>query len=72
MTVAERTTLQTAIQAIVDLAIKDMDDLVTKATDEAAKVPAPERGKPSDAGKATGHGSAPSDKGKPSGAPGKP
>src|SRR5436309_627435 len=33
VTVAERTTLQTAIQAIVDLAIKDMDDLVTKATD---------------------------------------
>ena len=72
VTVAERTTLQAAIQGIVDLAIKDMDDLVTKATDEAAKVPAPERGKPSDAGKATGHGSAPADKGKPSGAPGKP
>ena len=67
VTVAERTTLQAAIQAIVDQTIKDMDDLVKKATDEAAKVPAPQRGKPSD-----NPGNKPSDKGKPSGAPGKP
>jgi hypothetical protein len=73
VTVAERTTLEAAIQAIVDQAIKDMDDLVTKATDEAAKVPAPERGKPSDPSKPNGNpGNKPSDAGKPSGAPGKP
>jgi len=59
VTVAERTTLEAATQSIVDLAINDMKDLVKTATDEAAKVPAPERGKPSDKGKATGHGSAP-------------
>jgi hypothetical protein len=79
ITVAERTTLQAAIQAIVDQATKDMDDLVKQATDEAAKVPAPERGKPSEPGKPsdkgqpTGNpGNKPSDAGKPSGAPGRP
>ena len=71
VTVAERTTLEAAIQSIVELAINDMNDLVSKAADEA-KVPAPERGKPSDKGKPTGHGSAPEDNGKPTGAPGKP
>jgi len=66
--VANRTTLTADIKAIVDTAIKDMDDLVKKATDEAAKLPAVDRagGKPEDKGK-------PSDKpgngNKPSGSP---
>jgi hypothetical protein len=64
--VANRTTLDPAIQAIVDKAIKDMDALVTKATDEASKVPPPDRGKPSD-----NPGNKPEDKGgKPSDSPG--
>ena len=58
--VANRTTLDAPIKAIVDKAITDMTDLVTKATDEAGKVPAPERGKPSD-----NQGNTPEDKGKP-------
>ena len=64
VTVAERTTLDAALQAIVDKATKDMDDLVKKATDEVAKVPAPEHGKPSD-----NPGNKPSDKGKPTATP---
>jgi len=63
--VANRTTLDAAIQSIVDKAIKDMADLVTKATDEAGKVPPAEHGKPSD-----NPGNKPEDKGKPSGNPG--
>jgi len=46
--VANRTTLDEALQKIVDTAVEDMDKLVEKATDEAAEVPAPERDKPSD------------------------
>lgn len=67
--VALRTTLDPDIQTMVDDAIKDMKDLVTKATDEAAKLPAPVRGKPSDQ-----PGGKPSDNpgNKPSNAPGKP
>jgi hypothetical protein len=61
--VANRTTLDAAIQAIVDKAIKDMADLVTKATDEAGKVPPPDHGKPSD------NPGKPADKGKPSSSP---
>ena len=48
MAVANRTTLNADVQAIVTAALKDFDDIVKKATDEAALVPAPERGKPSD------------------------
>lgn len=67
--VALRTTLDADIQTIVDEAIKDMKDLVTKATDEVAKLPAAERGKPSDQ-----PGGKPSENpgNKPSSAPGKP
>lgn len=46
--VAERTALDADVKAIVDQAILDFAALVKKATDEAALVPAPERGKPSD------------------------
>ena len=51
--VANRTTLTADIKSIVDKAIKDMDDLTKKATDEAAKLPAvapknEDKGKPSD------------------------
>jgi hypothetical protein len=46
--VANRTTLDAELQSIVDKATEDMDALVEKATDEAAEVPALERGKPSD------------------------
>ena len=48
--VANRTTLNDELQAIVDKTTKDMTTLVEKATAEVAKVPAPERGKPSDNG----------------------
>ena len=68
--VANRTTLTADIKAIVDQAVKDMDDLVTKAVkamdDLKLAAPAQDRGgKPEDKGK-------PSDKpgnGKPSGSP---
>jgi len=59
VTVANRTTLDAAIKAIVDQAVKDMDDIVTTATGDVAKLPAPLRGKPEEQGK-------PADKGKPS------
>jgi len=62
VTVAERTTLNADIQKLVDDAIKDMDAFVKQATDEAAKLPAPDHGKPSD-----NPGNKPSDKGKPAG-----
>ena len=63
--VANRTMLSADIKSIVDKAIKDMDDLAKKATDEAAKLPAVDRagGKPEDKGKSD-------DKGKPSDKPG--
>src|SRR5713101_6737938 len=46
--VANRTTLDPAIKAIVDKAVTDMTALVTKATDEAGKVPPLDHGKPGD------------------------
>ena len=63
--VANRTTLDPQVRAIVDKAITDMTLLVTKATDEASKVPPPDHGKPSD-----NPGNKPEDKGKPSDNPG--
>ena len=48
--VANRTTLNDALQAIVDKTTEDMKTLVEKATAEVAKVPAPERGKTTDTG----------------------
>lgn len=62
--VAERTTLDAALQKIVDDAIKAMDDLVTKATTDVAAVPAPDHGKPSD-----NPGNKPENAGKPSASP---
>jgi hypothetical protein len=58
--VAGRTTLDEALQTIVDKAIEEMDDLVETATDEADAVPALERGKPS--GKPESQGGRPSPK----------
>jgi hypothetical protein len=55
--VANRTTLNDALQAIVDKTTKDMTTLVEKATAEVAKLPAPERGRPTD------NGNKPEDKG---------
>ena len=72
--VANRTTLNADVQAIVTAALKDFTDLVKKATDEAALVPAPERGKPSDKpggkpsdnpGNGNGNGNKPSNSPKP-------
>jgi len=57
--VANRTTLNDELQAIVDKTTKDMTTLVEKATDEVAKIPAPDRGT----------GNKPEDKGKPSAKP---
>ena len=61
--VANRTTLNDELQAIVDKTTKDMTTLVEKATDEVAKIPAPDRGK------TTETGNKPGDKGKPSAKP---
>ena len=73
VTVAERTTLDADLQTIVDTAITDMQTLVKTATAEAAKVPAPDHGKPSDTGKSADNpGNKPEDKGKPSGTPAHP
>jgi hypothetical protein len=49
VTVADRTTLNDALQAIVDKTTEDMKTLVKKATDEVANLPTPEvkGGKPS-------------------------
>jgi len=57
--VANRTTLNDELQAIVDKTTKDMTTLVEKATDEVAKIPAPNRST----------GNKPEDKGKPSAKP---
>lgn len=67
VTVAERTTLDADLQKIVDDAVALMDGLVKTATTEAATIPAPDHGKPSD-----NAGNKPEDKGKPSGAPAHP
>lgn len=61
--VANRTALNAEVKAIVEKAVKDMDELVKKATDEVAALPAADRGKPEDKGQ-------PQDKGKPSERPG--
>lgn len=61
--VANRTTLNDALQAIVDKTTEDMKTLVETATTEVAKVPAPVRGNSGD------NGNAPADKGKPSAKP---
>ena len=73
--VADRTTLDANIKAIVDKATADMDKLVKDATARVGALPSPERGKPSDqpGGKpADQPGGKPSDQpgGKPSDAPG--
>ena len=77
--VANRTTLNADVQTIVTAALKDFTDLVKKATDEVALVPAPDRGKPSDkpGGKPSdAPGGKPSDDpgngNKPSNSPGRP
>lgn len=69
--VALRTTLNADVQAIVTAALKDFDDIVKKAVDEAQLVPAAERGKPSDkpGGKPSDN---PGNGNKPSNSPGRP
>ena len=69
--VADRTTLDANIKAIVDKAVADMDKIVKDAQAKVGALPSPEHGKPSDQ-----PGGKPSDKpgnddhGKPSDAPG--
>lgn len=48
VTVAERTTLDANVKAIVDKAIADMDALVTDATAKVSALPTPDHGKPAD------------------------
>ena len=48
VTVANRTTLDANIKAIVDKAIADMDAVVKDATAKVGALPSPEHGKPSD------------------------
>ena len=48
MTVAERTTLDASVKAIVDKAITDMDALVTEAEATVGALPAADHGKPAD------------------------
>jgi hypothetical protein len=73
VTVAERTTLDPAIQKIVDDGIAAMAKVVTDATTAVGALPTPDHGKPSDQGKPTDNpGNKPEDKGKPSGTPAHP
>ena len=73
VTVAERTTLDPAIQKIVDDGIAAMDKVVTGATTAVGALPTPDHGKPSDQGKPSDNpGNKPEDKGKPSGTPAHP
>ena len=48
VTVADRTTLDANIKAIVDKAVADMDAVVKDATAKVGALPSPEHGKPSD------------------------
>ncbi len=66
MTVADRTTLDANIKAIVDKAIADMDAIVKDATAKVGALPTPDHGKPAD-----NPGNKPADLpgGKPSGSP---
>ena len=48
VTVAERTTLDANIKAIVDKAVTDMAAVVTDATAKVGALPSPDHGKPSD------------------------
>jgi len=70
VTVADRTTLDANIKAIVDKAIADMDQIVKDATAKLGALPSPDRGggKPSDnpGNKPSGN---PSEEHKPSGSP---
>ncbi len=70
VTVADRTTLDANIKAIVDKAIADMDQIVKDATAKVGALPSPDRGggKPSDnpGNKPSGN---PSEEHKPSGSP---
>jgi len=68
VTVAERTTLDAPIKAIVDKAIADMDGIVTDATAKVGALPAAEHGKSSDnpGNKPSGN---PSEEHKPSASP---
>ena len=73
--VADRTTLDANIKAIVDKAVADMDKIAKDAAAKVGALPSPERGKPSDqpGGKPSDQpGGKPSDQpgGKPSDAPG--
>lgn len=75
--VADRTTLDADVQQIVTTAIAAMDKAVKDATDEVAKVPPADHGKPSGspgANKPDNGGGKPSDNpgGKPTGSPGRP
>jgi hypothetical protein len=68
VTVADRTTLDANVKAIVDKAIADMAKVVTDATAKVGALPSPDHGKPSDK---PGSDNKPSDNpGKPSGNPG--
>ena len=67
--VAERTTLDPAIQKIVDDATTLMDKIVKDATTAVGALPTPDHGKPSGN---PGNGNKPEDKGKPSGTPSHP
>lgn len=60
VTVAERTTLDANVKAIVDTAVADMDALVTDVTAKVGALPTPDHGKP------TGN---PSEEHKPTGKP---
>jgi len=64
VTVADRTTLDANVKAIVDKAIADMDAVVKDATAKVGALPAPDRGKPAD-----NPGNKPSEEHKPSESP---
>jgi len=69
VTVAERTTLDANVKAIVDKAIADMDAVVKDATAKVGALPTPDHGKPSEPGNGNKPSGNPSDEHKPSGSP---
>src|SRR5690242_331677 len=69
VTVAERTTLDANVKAIVDKAIAEMDAVVKDATAKVGALPTPDHGKPSEPGNADKPTGDPSDEHKPSGSP---
>lgn len=69
VTVAERTTLDANVKAIVDKAVADMDAVVTDVTAKVGALPTPDHGKPAEPGNGNKPSGNPSEEHKPTGKP---